>query len=278
MSPLVAALLQSLSLGKKTTLANDETGESSTVTRLAHVYEIARNALEYRADHLVRRASIERILRRQLLFDLSPARIAIELLQELRWARYITDETFTSGQLETILQKYLPLMSSSLDRNWLIGILSAEIEESLNPNSDYKQFTTFAFHVLERYLSTPADLELYMAIDKGYSQSDDARVAYHLFQLLSTQVNENALLATWQHFQSAIKSPVLNRLGIFVRQHSGPLVLLRDIYFAYPNDFAVIVEDPEKFKAAAQKVLQEQLKTTGKRISTAAFRSISHVF
>ena len=42
------------------------------VETLANVYEKARNALEYRADNLVRRAAIERILRRKMLLDNNP--------------------------------------------------------------------------------------------------------------------------------------------------------------------------------------------------------------
>src|SRR3990167_2091358 len=39
---------------------------SQTVSFLALVYEKVRNAIEYREDHLIRRAAIERILRRRL--------------------------------------------------------------------------------------------------------------------------------------------------------------------------------------------------------------------
>ena len=40
---------------------------SRTVSALASLYEKARNAVEFRAEHLVRRAAIERILKRRIM-------------------------------------------------------------------------------------------------------------------------------------------------------------------------------------------------------------------
>ena len=81
------ALLKSLNFGKN--IRKDSPKETDDpVGKLAQVYETARNALEYRAQHLVRRAAIERILKRELVFSSGSKRISEILVQELRWARY----------------------------------------------------------------------------------------------------------------------------------------------------------------------------------------------
>src|SRR3989344_318723 len=90
MHPAVEALLRSLSMGNGKTEHRHESS-AGTIGKLTRVYEIARNALEYRADHLVRRAAIERILRRQLVFNQPPQEVADQLIVELKWAMYVTE-------------------------------------------------------------------------------------------------------------------------------------------------------------------------------------------
>ena len=72
MKNAVQIFLQQLSYGGKVDGgARDD--DRSVVSLLARVYEKARNALEYRADHLVRRAAIERILKRLIVYEKDPA-------------------------------------------------------------------------------------------------------------------------------------------------------------------------------------------------------------
>ena len=67
---------------------------SQTVSILALAYEKIRNAVEYREDHLIRRAAIERILRRRLSLNPEGKNEAENVLRELLWARY-----FANGSL-----------------------------------------------------------------------------------------------------------------------------------------------------------------------------------
>ena len=56
---------------------------SRTVSAAAVLYEAARNAVEFRAEHLIRRAAIERILRRRLIIKSTGSGIAEALIKEL---------------------------------------------------------------------------------------------------------------------------------------------------------------------------------------------------
>jgi len=131
MHQAVTALTQSLSYGK--TVGESNEAPRNPVGRLAQVYEVARNALEYRADHLVRRAAIERILKRQVVFEKNAAKLADSLVEELEWARYINEEKEDEGtkkEIALILEKYLEVFNSGgINRDWLMGMASAEIEE-----------------------------------------------------------------------------------------------------------------------------------------------------
>ncbi len=291
MATIISGLVGSLSLGDH----RSETGEKigwDPVGRLARVYEIARNALEYRADHLVRRAAIERILRRQLVFTADATKLARELLLELKWARYVNDadiKVLTEADLAEILEKFIRTLGDrKIDKDWVVGLASAEIEEKINPNRDYQQFTTFAFHVMKRRLSLPdipyLDLVLFTCVDRVYSQSDNQQLAFHLWKLLRGQMRtagaseEKILLETWKHYQLAVGHKLQSSLGTYIRQRMPPLVLVRDMYFANPRRFVIAVNGEKEFNQLAAEVLELQLSQMRRRMNTATVRSLVYVF
>lgn len=292
MHPAVSALVRSLSGGMPNGPSHEE-GQNTAISRLARVYEIARNAMEYRADHLVRRAAIERILKRQLVFGQTPADLADQLIVELKWAMYVTEveeKSIPKHELELILNKLkMETENSKLNKEWLVGMISAEIEEKLNPNSDYHRFTNFAYHVFRSRVRLEnienLDLVLFVAIDSIYSQSDEQQISYHLYKLIKSQSEKVAqedevqiATETWKHYEAAMSSPVLNKIMAYVRRQMGPLVLLRDIYFTKPQQFAQILEHKESFINEAGMTLQSQLLLMRRRINTATWRSLTYVF
>ena len=62
------------------------------VTKFASWYEKLRNAMEFREDEVVLRATIERILKRRLLLGGNGKTTAEALIKELLWARYLPNE------------------------------------------------------------------------------------------------------------------------------------------------------------------------------------------
>src|SRR3989338_4469501 len=84
---------------------------SQTVSFLALVYEKVRNAIEYREDHLIRRAAIERILKRRLSLNPNGKNEAENVLRELMWARY-----FPNGSLgQTDIHYVQKIIDSFID-------------------------------------------------------------------------------------------------------------------------------------------------------------------
>src|SRR3989339_1816206 len=85
---------------------------SQTVSFFALAYEKVRNAIEYRDDHLILRAAIERILKRRLALNPEGKGEAENLIRELLWARYF-DNTSLGGEdiirIQNLVEKYLLL-------------------------------------------------------------------------------------------------------------------------------------------------------------------------
>lgn len=284
MDKVIEAFLSRLSYGK---VATGDTGQRSSgvVETLARVYEKARNALEYRADHLVRRAAIERILRRRIILDKNPGSTAKHLLTELRWARYLPPNEIRKvdeGPIESVLEKYLSLLDkTSVHTDWIIKIASSEIEELFNLNTDYKQFTLLAFQMMKQKIKIDekdADLLIYFAVDKVYGLSDDEQIAHHILKLGGEDLTKEKLEEGWRLFNYARDHKFMSRIIKFVRRQMPPLILLRDLYFYSPKDFKQVLESEEEFTKAASSVLEIQLKQMSTRIRTAGMRSVIYVF
>jgi len=138
---------------------------SQTVSFFALVYEKVRNAVEFREDHLVLRAAIERILKRRLSINPEGKGEAENILRELLWARYF-DNSSLGGEdvirIQSLLDKFLFLKkklvvgressTQAYLNQFLIDILTCEIEEILKPESAQKlsNLTFFIFQVLRR--------------------------------------------------------------------------------------------------------------------------------
>ena len=125
------------------------TGETVMISKvastLAVVYETARNAVEFKAEHLIRQEAINRILKRRLFLNQTSKRVALLLIKELLWGRYLKEETVPTSkvnELVAIIDRYrLAQEQYSVSDpkgekdnkfgGWLIGIAACEIEERL---------------------------------------------------------------------------------------------------------------------------------------------------
>jgi hypothetical protein len=275
------ALLKRLSGGS--TRHKDTEYTKGFVETLAKAYETARNALEYRAENLVRRAAIERILKRLTLIYKNPDEVAENLLTELKWARYLDrDQTGSKKQtqLVSILNKYLGY-KGIIPAEWIIKIASAEIEEMFSLNKDYHQFTFYAFQAIKQKVNVKnenLDLLVYFSVDKIYAASDPEQIAYHIISLAGPDLNKEKMEEGWKLFNLARTSELTPRINKYVRRQMPPLVLLRDMYFYNPQDFGSLMDKKEEFLKRADEVLQIQLSLMSGKISTAGVRSVLYVF
>jgi hypothetical protein len=283
MNKVIETFLTRLTYGESENIKK-ESATNGFVETLARVYEKARNALEYRADHLVRRAAIERIIKRRLIFDKDPKSVSDHLLMELKWARYLAivevNQKLTAS-LERILAKYIAFLDGTVPQEWIVKIASAEIEELFNLNTDYNDFTLLAFQVIRQKVKISdenIDLLIYFAVDRVYAVSDDEQIAYHILKLAGDSPTPEKLKEAWDLFNLAKYHKELSRVIKFIRRQMPPLILLRDIYFYSPSEFRKILSDKETFKKEATDVLENQLTQMSGRISTAGVRSVIYVF
>jgi hypothetical protein len=252
---------------------------SDTVSAAASVYESVRNTLEYDEEHLLRRNAIRRILKRRLS-EADDASLSADVLRELIWARYLPNRAVPEARvadLSRVFAKYRPMfaaLSGGEGRHfdWLLDVLSTEIEYTIAPPIADEALASFAYQELRPrmvYASSLVaeadwDLQLYVAIHRTVLKSNAATLRFRLMTLYypewtkadaeSPVVREIAI-----HLPTVIASverqlthPAADAMFRLVRRHAVVFHILRDVAQEDPDAFerAAVAHDADFFRGA----------------------------
>ena len=283
---------------------------SQTVSFFAFAYEKARNAVEYREDHQVRRAAIERILRRRLMINPDGKGEAENLLRELLWARYFENSSLGNEDINSIQQiidkfTYLKKLLVAGRENkeqvylyqFLMDLLTAEIEETLYPEGAKKNasFTFFIYQVLRRKIKIDEineslkDAYFLAAIEKSYRRSDNSYQRYHLFttlygKLLREYNNEELdrlitkLPQIIKKIDGIIKSPYVDKLTRYAKSQLPSFLILIEIFKKKFSEIETILTDKDKLWQEVESTCRERYQNLKSRVGKLAIRSFIYIF
>lgn len=310
LSNFTKALLDSLKLIKSRPRPDDmsQLSVSQTVSFLALVYERVRNAVEFREDHLVLRAAIERIIKRRLSLNPEGKGEGENLLRELLWARYFDNGALGGedvNRAQQILDRYLLLRKQIVSgrpaevqqylNEFLLSILTCEIEETLKPASALKQanFTFYVYQVLrgkvkiEGITEAQKDSFFLSAIEKVYGKSDKPYQRYHLFITFYRRLQEYSLQevkeigsklpAIFRKIDDIIASPYVETLTKFIRKQLPPFLILFEIIKNKFSEASSIIADKEKLWEEVDVTCRDKYQQLGTRIRNLAIRSFIYI-
>jgi hypothetical protein len=286
--------------------ASDEFVETSkAASTLAIVYESARNAVEFRADHLIRQAAIERILKRRLFLNQKSQRLASLLIKELLWARYLKKNSIASKkikELSNIIDKYRYMLSENSSGNkadkdgfskWILQIASCEIEEALVFDPVPQILVNYVFQSLSQAIDFDEDdaqtksIQIYIAVERGFAQNNEGFISFRLIKSLlpgwfdpSSDVGrlKEELYKSYQEVKTQLQYPLAEALKRQVVALSPPFNLIREMLDRYTSDFALLSQNPEGLRQAEAEVLDELYDETRDKLSRASLRSIVYIF
>jgi len=168
----------------------------AAVSRVAVFYETLRNAIDYKDEHLLRKAALLRILKRRLAFSDDPKNIALYLIKELIAARYLPNGAVPEMLVDVtaqIIQKFQVLRKTGVGDEryfrWLIGLVGAEIEEALDERAHERGLSVFLYEALEDKITLKKNaalddverrLQIYVACLRLFLKADDDVVSYKL--------------------------------------------------------------------------------------------------
>ncbi len=311
LSTFTKALLEKLSQIKKRP-AVDEVSRiavSRTVSFFAIIYERVRNAVEYREQHLIRRASIERILKRRLLLNPEGRGEAENLLRELLWARYFPDGSLGNADaaiVQSLIDKYVFMRKKLVVgqvaqrkvyySQFLFDLLTCEIEETLDTEHAKRNslYTFFIYQVLrkkvriEEVTKEQKDAFFYVAIERGFAKSDIANLRYHLFTLSHKplkEMNEAELSEfmtqgppIFNRIDRVIANPWVEKLTKYVRRQMPSFLILFSLLDRNAQKSQEILTYKDKLWGEVDVICREKYQQTSSRLRNLAIQSLVYIF
>lgn len=268
------------------------------VSKVASAYEKLRNAMEYREDEVILRATIERILRRRLLLGGTAKSTAEPLIRELIWARYLPDNSVpesTISRVEDAIDLFLQLRLRVLEKHkvkvgevneWTYHLMSSSIEHILNPNIEKQTLANFMYQVMRDDVAIvddneqTRDAQVYLAVRRAFARDDIAFLRYHLFQLYFGELTWASLDHVVLSFSEGFKEinqqlayPRKDRIYSYVKKRAAVFFILEDILRIYKDNLKEILTDEEKLREVVWKACEKRYQSISKKVRTAILRS-----
>ncbi len=302
LSKLSKALIETYD--KQQYLSEDKTiSVNPVVSEMATWYEKFRTAMDYRDDEVILRSSIERILKRRLLFQSDGAAVATPLIRELVWARYFPDSTIgeaTVLKVASSIELYLKFeeevnkkhrINRSLVNEWILHLLSSEIEHILKPSRKKDLICNFMFGIFKEQITIEddseeaRDIQIFIAVRRSFANDDLAFLRYHLFKQYFgtlTEVNLNKIsdnfMGGLNKINAAFNYPLKDRIYNYIKNETVPFLILDDVLRENSGKITELTSNTDTLNMAILNACNRRYKTISAKVRRAIVRSIIFIF
>lgn len=281
---------------------------SSVVSGAAALYERLRYSLDYREEHLLRRHAIERIIRRQLDYQNGFKDYARPFLVELVQAQYLKNDTVPEAaiaKVQSILDKYSALLTLADEKannekkalkNWLLGLLSAELDDELAPApEDQALVGLMVSHVIKDSAlenwplsSEERERQVFIACYRALYAFDPQTL--HFFLLLRWMPNWRSLssaeaAALWPKValqrlvvEEALRHPAGAKLYRSIKSKAIVFHALKDIMIKNQSSLSALLVDEGKFYAMLEETCRHYYAGARRRLYRSAVRATIYIF
>ncbi len=270
---------------------DDETPKvkvSELISRLAFYYEKIRNSVDYKEEYLLRKNSILRNLKRQIVIegqlkvinnspskDINAEEIAKNLLVELIRAGYVPNNKLPENKIDeiaVIIKKYLDLRLWGLDKivdeknrnkisQWTLALAASEIEEKLNTEPVTQAAISNIYELLAKHIVLPSgsnyqsdrEIQIYVSIHRIFMKFDNDMLEFLLLKYYNanwSKASEKEIKYLADHLE-VMKAEIDAQMNHPLSAQLNKIVNRYSVYFTILND--VISENPigvyESFKS-----------------------------
>lgn len=281
---------------------------SQTVSFLALVYEKIRNAVEFREDHLILRAAIERILKRRLSINPQGKGEGENLIRELLWARYFDNNVFgvdDVNKIQLIIDRFIYIKEKIIYGRqpseqeclfqFLMDIITSEIEEYLNSysaqikaNQSYYIFQVLKGKIkIEELNEEKKDAYFLAAIEKVFRRSDRAYLRYHLFTIFYQRILDYSdndfkkivpkLPLIFKNIDEISNNSYVDKLVKFIKKQLPPFLVLFTLIKKNKENKISILTDKEKLYQTVDEICREKYQQMQVRTKNLAIRSFIYI-
>jgi len=285
--------------------------------KVAAFYEKIRTVVEWKEEHLMRKAAIMRKLKRRF-FDLQMSEnhnIAEPLIFELIRGGHFENDKIEESKIrdvQKIIDKYVFILKNSPENregkagmnfyNWLLEVASCEIEDILAPAIREMALINYMFEAMREKINVPnkiyelgllekdeRGIQIYIAVCQALFKLDKPIISYNLIkyrypkwnkaeQDLIERVSEN-IFETYKQIEKDLKHPLANKFYYICEKYDTPYLLLGDVLAQ--NESGETIKDlsnPEKLESKIKSAYSKRLSTLSTRMSRAAIYSTISIF
>jgi hypothetical protein len=277
----------------------------AAVSRFSVLYEKIRNAVDYKDDHLLRKAAILRILKRQLILESEPGAIAAHLLKELIGARYLPNGELPESLITEValrVYKYGTIEKTRVGStdyfDWLLHVVVVEIEELLSDQTAEKAFVTFLYDRLADRIqirdgeisATDVKLQVYLACHRSLLKADDDTLSFKLIRaylpewlrapewLEYPQPIAERMVGIYQRVQMSLRHPYGSRIQRVVKPWAVALGAIRQAVTEKPDQAAALFKDADTLKIAVGRIAERQYAAAKAKLRRGAVRATIYIF
>ncbi|MDO8669502.1 MAG: hypothetical protein Q7K65_04370 [Candidatus Buchananbacteria bacterium] len=283
---------------------------SQMISKLGFFYEKFRNAIDYNDEHLVRRNSLERFLRRQmlLLLEKDAQKISESLINEFIRARYLPNDTLPETFIAEVakpIQKYLIIIdyisanhlpNSSKVIDWVIGVASAEINEKLTSNIKEMATVNLMYsHLVDNitFRKTNIDekernLQIYIATFRTLLKSDPATCRYLLIKLylpnwnmMDSEETKNFCRSVYglkERVDKNLSHPISFQLARTIKSQAVFFNILREVMENNKDNLRELFANQELLETNIEEVVLHNYKNIKSKLIGTIFRVILYIF
>ncbi len=273
---------------------------SRLISKAATFYEKVRYLVDYRDEHTIRRAAVERILKRYVMIEQRPLS-GLQLLQELANGQYIQKEMVTDEagrEVDGIVVKFLNLnaaarVSAPVTRK-LLSFAATEVDATLSPIQaviDHEMAEAF-YNTMHGHISAPGlpdevvNAQLYCACWRALLAADNDHLAYALWLLYMPEWKSTMdLLAIAPRVESVVAhiiSEVTNSLQWQIAQkmknESIYFRIIREVVLVQKGGAAHTLEQASALDAFARDFLDKKYEIENERIRASGIRAVLYLF
>lgn len=277
----------------------------AAVSRFSVLYEKIRTAVDYKDEHLLRKAAIKRILSRQLVLESDPQVIASNLVRELIGARYLPNNALPDSVIGPVgdrVAKYLAVARANVGSDkhlaWLRGVLSVELEELLVDATREKAFVTFLYERLADRIGiqnaamdqSELRLQLYIACYRGLVKADEETLGFKLLRaylpewlrpedwLAEPQGMAERLVGVERRIRRGLAHPLSLKFQRAVKPWAVALNILQEALLEKPEEAGALLERPDSLNAVVARVAERRYRVANAKLRRGAVRAIIYLF
>ncbi len=276
-------------------------------SRVATFYEKLRGVVDWREEHLMRRATIERILKRRLLLQKNGEDLSSPFISELIRSGYFPNDKIDErkiGIVQNLLEKYIFIIQNSPSPpvekikaqlyDWLMSIAACEVEEILDPPRRERALIEYMEDIMQERISAEGiseaekNIQISIAVQESLFKLDKPIINYHLLkkqysdwmQLTQPRLEEitSNIYSIWRNIENSLHHPLSKKFYQICERYDTTYLILGDILSEEPLKIEEKIKSGEFLENRIRQAYQIRLGTLKKRLSRAAIYSTVSIF